>query len=411
MVYEHITGDAARQANDAPKRPRWTDCLPLRNERTAAYNAIHVGVLPGQGIGPEVVRCALDVLEAVASPAGVTVELRYGGAIGHDAQRKCGRVLPDDVIQFCEEVFAHSGAIVNGAAGGRYVYEIRRQFDLFFKISPIRVLNGLGDASRLKPEALRGVDILITRENTGGAYQGRWNFDVDALGHRQATHSASYSEPQVRRFLQAAARLARQRRGELTIVWKEAGIPAISTLWRECAEQVAAEHPVRYTLVDIDLMTYRLIQTPSEFDVIAAPNLFGDVLGDLAAVLLGSRGLSYSGNFNASGHAVYQTNHGAAYDLAGTDRANPVGQILSIAMMLRESFLQWQMADAIEQAVRQVWRQGFRTADVATAGTHIIGTREMGERVARQAVALIQLPSKSDCTRSHPEGTRPLNPC
>jgi 3-isopropylmalate dehydrogenase len=164
-------------------------------------------------------------------------------------------------------------------------------------------------------------------------------------------------------------------------------------------------------MVDCDLMVYRLIQNAAEFDVIAAPNLFGDVLADLGAVLLGSRGLSYSGNFNESGHAVYQTNHGAAYDLAGTDRANPVGQILSIAMMLRESFLQWRMADAIEQAVREVWTQGYRNKDVATAETQIIGTREMGERIARQAVAALKTLSETNGTRSHPEGTRPLNPC
>jgi 3-isopropylmalate dehydrogenase len=193
--------------------------------------------------------------------------------------------------------------------------------------------------------------------------------------------------------------LAQQRRGELAIVWKEAGIPAISTLWRQCAEIVAAQHPVRFTLVDCDLITYRLIQNAAEFDVIAAPNLFGDVLADLGAVLLGSRGLSYSGNFNELGHAVYQTNHGAAYDLAGTDRANPVGQILSIAMMLRETFLQWQMAAAIEQAVRQVWRQGYRTEDVATGGAQIIGTREMAERIARQAVAELSTLSESNGTR------------
>jgi 3-isopropylmalate dehydrogenase len=298
---------------------------------------------------------------------------------------------------------------VNGAVGGRYVYELRRRFDLFFKVSPVRIVNGLVDSSRLKPDALQDVDILIARENTGGAYQGDWSFDVDASGGRQATQTACYSERQVRRFLAAAARLAQQRRGELAIVWKEAGIPAISTLWRQCAEIVAAQHPVRFTLVDCDLITYRLIQNAAEFDVIAAPNLFGDVLADLGAVLLGSRGLSYSGNFNESGHAVYQTNHGAAYDLAGTDRANPVGQILSIAMMLRETFLQWRMADAIEQAVRHVWRQGYRTEDVATLGTQIIGAREMGERIAGQAVAVLQTSPDTNCARSHPEGTRPLS--
>ncbi len=143
-------------------------------------------------------------------------------------------------------------------------------------------------------------------------------------------------------------------------------------------------------MIDCDLMAYRLIQDPASFDVIAAPNLFGDILADLAAALLGSRGLSYSGNYNEHGHAIYQTNHGAAYDLAGTDRANPVGQILSAAMMLRETFSQWRMADAIEQAVRFVWSKGYRTDDVARGAGHVIGTQEMGERIARRAADILQ---------------------
>jgi 3-isopropylmalate dehydrogenase len=382
-------------------RYRWSDCLERPPNQASSRKSIYVGVLAGQGIGPEVVGCALTVLETACQAIGVAVESRSGGAIGREAEERCGRVLPDDVIRFCEEVFANQGAILNGAAGGRYVYELRRQFDLFFKISPIQMINGLLDASRLKSHALRDVDILIARENTGGAYQGRWDIDADAQGCRLATHTSWYSEPQVRRFLEAAARLARQRRGQLTVVWKEAGIPSISALWRECAEAAAAKHQVRHSMVDCDLMAYRLIQHAADFDVIAAPNLFGDVLGDLGAVLLGSRGLSYSGNFNEHGQAVYQTNHGAAYDLAGSDRANPVGQILSAAMMLRESFAQWQAAEAIEQAVRQVWSEGYRTEDVASVGARTIGTREMGERIARKTAALLQGSSKGALMAEH----------
>jgi 3-isopropylmalate dehydrogenase len=171
----------------------------------------------------------------------------------------------------------------------------------------------------------------------------------------------------------------------LTVVWKEAGVPSISRLWRDCAENAAAEYGVQLRMVDIDLMAYRLIQEAATFDVIAAPNLLGDVLSDLGAVLLGSRGVSFSGNYTECGEAVYQTNHGAAYDLAGLDRANPNGQILSLAMMLRESFDQHQAADAIEEAVRLVWAEGWRTADVAVPGSRIIGTHEMGRRVAERA--------------------------
>lgn len=378
-------GGQAVQVTHVIGPSRWTDCLGGLSLRSTQTNRIMVGVLPGEGVGPEVIGCALDVLTSVAEATDVQVEIRQGGQVGGTAQQDCGTALSADVIQFCEQIFACGGAILNGPRGGRYVYDLRKRFDLFFKISPLRIVNGLPDASRLKPEALCGTDILITRENTGGVYQGAWDEQEQSCGNRLAQHYVAYSETQVRRFLQASARLARNRRGELTVVWKEAGMPSISRLWRECAEEAAATYGIRFAMVDIDLMAYRLIQEAPAFDVVAAPNLFGDVLADLGAVLLGSRGLSFSGNFTDGGHAVYQTNHGAAHDLAGKDRANPAGQIFSLAMMLRESFGLWRQADAIEQAVRSVWDEGWRTPDVATSGTSVVGTRELGSLVAHKA--------------------------
>ena len=351
----------------------------------AAAGGIVIGVLAGEGIGPEVIDGTLEVLKSVADAAGLRVEVREGGPIGRDAERRFGTALSADVIQFCAEVFACGGAILSGPGGGRYVYELRKQFDLFLKISPLRIVNGLPDASRLRPEALCGTDLLIARENTGGAYQGTWNERSTASGDRLAEHHVEYTAAQVRRFLRAAARLAQGRHGKLTVVWKEAGLPSISRLWRDCALEAAEAFGVRFSMVDIDLMAYRLIQEAPTFDVIAAPNLFGDVLADLGAVLLGSRGLSFSGNFTDQGHSVFQTNHGAAYDLAGTDRANPVGQILSMAMMLREAFGLTLEPDSIEEAVRSVWRDGWRTEDVASPQTRKVGTREMSRRVAERA--------------------------
>src|SRR5262249_33206602 len=154
----------------------------------------------------------------------------------------------------------------------------------------------------------------IVREDSGGVYQGSWQEQITQWGDRLAEQRFAYSEGQVRRFLHAVARLAQGRRRQLTVVWKEAGVPTISRLWRDCAEDAAQTYGVHFGMVDIDLMAYRLIQEPQLFDVIAAPNLFGDVLADLGAALLGSRGLSYSGNYTERGAAVYQTNHGAAYD-------------------------------------------------------------------------------------------------
>ncbi len=343
-----------------------------------------IGVLRGEGIGPEVMDCALEVLRAVEDGAQLKFDLRFGGLIGRDAESKDGRALTDEVVAFCRGIFEAEGAVLNGPGGGRYVYDLRKRFDLFLKISPLVTAQGVPGACRLKPESVRGTDILLLRENVSGVYQGTSLEGRGPDGVRYVEHSFRDDEFTVRRFLIAAAHVAQRRRGELTVVVKDSGVPGISALWRECAGDVAAASEVRCTMVDVDLMAYRLIQHAPEFDVIAAPNLCGDVLADLGAVLLGSRGVSYSGNFGANGPAVYQTNHGAAYDLAGKDRANPVGQIHSLAMMLRESLGMGEQAAWIDEAVRSVWAAGWRTDDVAQAGCRSVGTREMGRRIAEE---------------------------
>lgn len=368
----------------------WTDACLLRSVSTHdAPRKVVIGALPGEGVGPEVIACALDVLKVTAEISGMTLDIRYGKPIGREAERTCGQALSRDVIEFCEGIFADGGAILNGPGGGRYVYDLRKEFDLFFKISPIQAVLGLPDASSFRPEVLSGTDILITRENSGGVYQGTSNPEKDGPDRSVVHHTFNYSELQVRRFLDASAKLAAARTGKLTVVWKEAGIPGISALWRECADAAASRAGVDYTMVDIDLMAYRLVCEPKAFDVIAAPNLYGDVLADLAAALLGSRGLSFSGNYTAAANGVYQTNHGSAYDLAGTDTANPGGQILSLAMMLRESFGLSREADAIQRALRDVWNEGFRTPDVAVPECRITGTRELGRRVAERTAELL----------------------
>ena len=347
-----------------------------------------IGVLPGEGVGPEVIRCSLEVLTAVAEVTGLTINTREGGLIGRQSECTQGCTLSNDVIQFCKEIFADGGAILNGPGGGRYVYELRKQFDLFFKASPLIPANGVVEVSRLKPEWLANLNILVTRENYGGIYQGEWTTRIDPEQGRMSDHRFAYTETQVRRFLEVSAKLAHSRHGNLTVVWKESGIPSISRLWKDCAIDIAKAYDIELSMIDIDLMAYRLIQEPSCFDVIATPNLFGDVIADLGAVLLGSRGISFSGNFTPNGNAVYQTNHGAAYPLAGTDKANPAGQIYSLAMMLRESFGLKREASFIEEAVRSVWREGYRTEDVCCPGRTMVGTREFGSRVAECAARI-----------------------
>lgn len=326
------------------------------------------------------------VLSAVADATKRTLEIQKGGLIGRDAERNFGTPLPQETIDFCSSIFSYGGAVICGPGGGRFVYDIRRAFDLYFKISPLRIANGLRDASVIRPEHLDAVDILLVRENSGGIYQGKGTSTNDGASRLiRADHHFEYTVSQVKRFLEAALLLARSRTGKLAVVWKESGVPVISQLWKDILEEVSNGTGVETRLVDVDLMAYLLIAEPASFDVVAAPNLFGDVLGDLGAALLGSRGISYSGNFSATGDAVYQTNHGAAYDLAGTGTANPAGQIFSMAMLLRESFGLWQEAAAIEQAVSAVWAEGWRTRDVLIPGTRLASTGDITVMIAEKA--------------------------
>jgi 3-isopropylmalate dehydrogenase len=366
----------------------WSDFIFTKPvQRPARSRNPIIGVLKGEGVGSEVISAALDVLTALDSAGELRFELRAGGAIGNDAEAQHGTPLSAEVIDFCRCVFADGGAILAGPGGGRFVYDLRREFDLFCKISPLRVCPALIGDNHLKPEFLDGVDILLVRENVAGLYQGHWQEISSHNGERKAEQSFSYTESEVRRILTVAARIAAQRRGVLHVVIKDGGVPAISKLWRDCAIEIGRSLSIQCQLLNVDLAVYRLLQHPQEFDVMVSPNLFGDVLADLGGILLGSRALSFSGNFSSAGAAVYQTNHGAAFDLAGKNTANPAGQIYSLAMLLRESFGLTRHANIIEAALADVWRQGLRTADLAHDG-HPISTTEMAERVAGQVLRL-----------------------
>jgi 3-isopropylmalate dehydrogenase len=345
-----------------------------------------IGVLPGEGIGPEVVGAALDALRQLEDAGGSRVAIEFGGPIGKLAERDSGTALPDEVLSFCEGVLRRGGAILSGPGGGRYVYDLRRRLGLFIKVSPIQNHLGLPEASPLRPESLEAVDLLIARENLGGIYQGHSTAARAEDGGSLVEHRFSYSESEVHRFLAAAARLAASRRGELTVVVKQAGTPRLADLWRGVAGDVCRNGGVEVSFVDVDLMAYRLVACPQTFDVVAAPNLFGDILGDLAAVLLGSRGLSFGASYDVRGAGVYQTNHGAAYDIAGSGRANPIGQILTLAAMLRESLAMGREARALEEGIRRTLRDGGTTQDLGGGLT----TDEIAARIgsaAAQALA------------------------
>jgi 3-isopropylmalate dehydrogenase len=347
-----------------------------------------LGVLPGEGVGPEVVAASLEVLSATGCVGDGGIAVRTGGRIGREAEMLDGKALTPDVAAFCESVFAEGGAVLAGAGGGRFVYDLRRRFDLFCKISPVQSSEARPHIGRLEQASARGVDLLVVRENSGGVYMGPCREIDDPTDGRVCEQSFRYSEREVRRIVEAAARLAAQRRGNLAVVVKDGGMPAMTSLWRDTADETARRSGVRASYVNVDLAAYAVIDRPRDFDVIVAPDLFGDVLADVAAILIGGRGFSFSGNFSASGAAVYQTNHGSAADIAGSDRANPIGQIRTLAMALRESFGLVNEADWIDQGVDEVLRLGFRTFDIAEEGKPVIGTREMGEHIA-SAVARI----------------------
>ena len=342
-----------------------------------------IGVLTGTGIGPEVIDCSLRVLAAVSKKTGIEFELRRGGPIGEEARVTFGKWLPNSVTQFCAEVFADGGAILSGPGGGRYVYDLRKEFDLFCKFVPVKPAPELARAGKISPQFLRDVDLLIVRDNTGGIYQGDWQ-NHNAADGQVAEHHFRYSETEVRRLIEVAARAAAARRGGLHIIVKDGGIPGITALWREVGVAAAEKHGVTAKFMNVDLAAYELIQHPEMFDVMVAPNLCGDILADISGVLLSSRGVTFSGNYDPRGFAVYQTNHGCANDLAGTGTANPVGQMFSLAMLLRESFGLDPAADLIEQSIAKVWSRGSRTADLLEPGCRRVGTLEMTDLIIEQ---------------------------
>ena len=389
-----MTTKASRPGSNQARPVRLASYLPGTN---LGLQPIHIparrliGILAGTGIGPQVINGTLSVLKALEQAMDLKFEVRHGGLIGEEAVASCGKWLPEDTMDFCADIFQLGGAILNGPGGGRYVYDLRRRFDLFCKFVPVQPAPELAHAGRIAPRFLKNVDLLIVRDNTGGVYQGQWGDRATDKG-RFAEHSFSYSEAEVHRLVEVAARAAVARQGRLHIIVKDGGIPTITALWREVGGAVARRHGLAAVFMNVDLAAYELIQNPACFDVIATPNLFGDILADVTGVLVSSRGVTFSGNFDAHGHGVYQTNHGCAHDLAGTDSANPAGQILSLAMLLRESFGLDEAAALVEKSLAEAWRAGWRTADLAEPGCQILGTKAMAGKVAEQVLRSAEAP-------------------
>jgi 3-isopropylmalate dehydrogenase len=356
----------------------------------------NIAILPGDGVGPEVAAEGVKVLEAVGARFGHFFELDYG-LIGGVAIDQFGVALPEETLRKCEK----SDAVLMGAVGGPKwddptakvrpedgLLGLRKGLKLFANLRPVKVLPMLIDSTTLKPAIIRGVDLMIVRELTGGIYFGRPKKQWRTAAGRKAVDSMLYSEREIERILRVGFELARGRRKKLVSVDK-ANVLESSRLWRQLAIELSADYPdVELQHMLIDACAMRLIQRPADFDVIVTGNMFGDIITDEASMLAGSMGMLPSASLAGVPRAgertfgMYEPIHGSAPRRAGQNIANPIAQIMSVAMMLRYSLGLVEGANAVEKAVSHVLEEGYRTYDIMEEGKTQVGTREMGDRVA-----------------------------
>jgi 3-isopropylmalate dehydrogenase len=355
-----------------------------------------IAVLPGDYIGPEVVAEALRVLDAVSRRFGARFEYEEA-QIGGAAWDVHGEHLPASTLAVCER----ADAVLKGPVGGptqefgnpkwqgtetNSILPLRKHFDLFLNLRPIVVPDALVPLSPLKEEVVRGTDILILRELTGGVYFGargeRLVEGPQERLEREVFDTESYKEHEIERAARAAFRLALGRRRKVTLVAKS-NVMSSGLFWREVSDGVAREFPdVALDYLHVDNASMQLILNPRRFDVLLTSNLFGDILSDEASVLPGSIGMVPSASLNETGFGLYEPIHGSAPDITGRGKANPIATILSAAMMLRLSFDLPEAARAVEAAVERVLAEGARTPDIARPGEAVVSTEEMGRRIA-----------------------------
>jgi 3-isopropylmalate dehydrogenase len=350
----------------------------------------NIVVLPGDGVGPEVVNAALSVLATVcdASDASMSIDVH---AIGGRAIDEYGTPLPDETLEACKA----ADAVLLGAVGGPAwdhlrgehrceagLLRLRREMDVFANVRPVKVHPHLADRTTLRPDVVSGTDLVIVRELTGGAYFGQPRGRTGSGPDEIARDSIVYSASEIERVGRVAFELARSRRGELISIDK-ANVLITSQLWREVVTTLGAEYPdVTLSHELVDSFAMRLVREPATVDVVVAENLFGDILSDEAAVLAGSLGLLPSASLGASDQGLYEPIHGSAPRLAGRGIANPYGTILSVAMLLRHSLHRDDLAGAIESAVDVCISEDVLTADLGGAS----GTDAVAGAVAREAL-------------------------
>ncbi|QFT55779.1 3-isopropylmalate dehydrogenase [Microbulbifer sp. THAF38] len=349
-----------------------------------------VMILPGDGIGPEIVEQAMAVLDVASEKYNLGLSFEQG-LIGGASIDAYGEPLTDETLKAAGEC----DAVLLGAVGGpqwdtlareirpeKGLLKIRSGLGLYANLRPAILYPQLADASSLKPEVVAGLDILIVRELTGGIYFGEPR-GIRTLenGERQGFNTYVYSESEIERIARSAFEAAQKRNGKLCSVDK-ANVLEVTVLWREVLDRLAPEYPdVELSHMYVDNAAMQLVRAPKQFDVMVTGNMFGDILSDAAAMLTGSIGMLPSASLNENGFGLYEPCHGSAPDIAGQGIANPLATILSAAMMLRYSLDMGEAADAIEAAVSKVLEQGLRTADIYTEGCRKVSTAEMGAAV------------------------------
>lgn len=368
-------------------------------------DAKKICVLPGDGIGPEIMAEGLKVLDAIGEKYGTTFEYTTC-LIGGCAIDETGSALPQETLDVAHE----SDAVLLAAVGGpkwdttdpskprpeQGLLGIRKELGLYANLRPVKIFDALADASTLKPEVIDGVDCVIVRELTGGLYFGRRErfFDVDGAGiagasGQRAYDTLEYSEYEVERIVRHAFETAQKRRKKVHSIDK-ANVLETSRMWREITHRIAEEYP-EVELVDmlVDNAAMQLVNAPTQFDVVVTENMFGDILSDEASMLTGSLGMLASASLG-DGTALYEPSHGSAPDIAGKGIANPLAQILSVELMLRYSFDMQQAGDDIARAINDVLNEGWRTGDIADETTDkakIVSTTQMGDLIVEKITA------------------------
>ncbi|MBD3653302.1 3-isopropylmalate dehydrogenase [Kangiella sp.] len=347
-------------------------------------------VLPGDGIGPEIVGQATRVLDALIADHGL--DMTYESAlVGGSSFDEHGVPLTDEVLEKARQ----ADSVLLGAVGGpkweqyeiavrpeKALLKLRSELELFGNLRPAILYPQLASASSLKPELVSGLDVLIVRELTGGIYFGQpRGIRTKGNGEREGFNTYVYSESEIERIAHVAFRAAMLRDKRLCSVDK-ANVLEVTELWREVMTRVGKEYPeVELTHMYVDNAAMQLVRAPKQFDVMVTGNMFGDILSDCAAMLTGSIGMLPSASLDANGKGMYEPIHGSAPDIAGQNKANPLATILSVSMMLRHSFGEEALADKIENAVSTVLDQGYRTGDIYTDGMKLVSTSEMGDAV------------------------------